>query len=81
MAQRTRSDSAFYWPEAGPRLPTAASGPLAGLRVLDLTTTMAGAVTTMLLGDHGAAVALVVRALNSPTSSSGPELRRCSQYS
>ena len=35
------------------------AGPCAGLRVLDLTSTMAGAVTTMLLADFGADVVMV----------------------
>ena len=35
------------------------TGPLAGLRVVDLSTTPAGAICTMLLADQGAAVVLV----------------------
>ncbi len=48
-----------------------AAGPLAGLRVLDLTRGMPGAIATMLLADYGAEVLLVEAAGGSPLRRTG----------
>jgi crotonobetainyl-CoA:carnitine CoA-transferase CaiB-like acyl-CoA transferase len=47
-------------------------GPLAGLRILDMTMALAGAYTTMLLADMGAEVIKVESIQHYPTPSKGP---------
>ena len=49
-----------------PRSSPAANGPLAGLRVVDLTDDHAGAITTMFLADFGAEVIKLVRPGGNP---------------
>ena len=47
-----------------------ASGPLAGIKVVDLTRGMPGAIATMLLADYGADVLKLQNPLGSPLESS-----------
>jgi crotonobetainyl-CoA:carnitine CoA-transferase CaiB-like acyl-CoA transferase len=57
--------------EASTNAPAPTDGPLAGIRVFDVSTVYAAPITAMLLGDCGADVIKIERPMGNPTRTHG----------